>query len=107
MSGYGSAGVPMGTDALSSTVTDDCDLYHEIPGGGYYDPSFSTGSPAGTPPPPPLTEDPSVLAALQNVQNAIDNAGGTIPGGLSDTHAFGIPWPWVAAGLVAILILRR
>lgn len=107
MSGYGSIGAPMGTNALSSTVTDECDIYHEIPGSGYYDPGFVTGTPAGEEPPPRLTEHPDVIAALENVQNAIDHAGGVVPGGLTETHAFGIPWPWVAAGLAAILILRR
>lgn len=90
-----------GESGVSSVVSDDCPLYHEIPGGGYYDPGFNAGQPM-LDPPPPLAEDPNVAAALNNLQTAID-AG---PGTMNMRDFYGIPWPWIAAGLVGIILLR-
>lgn len=88
-----------GESALSSTIHDECSIYHDMPG-GMYDPGFCANEEG---PVPPLADDPNVQQALDNLQNAID-AG---PGGIDARGFFGVPWPWIAGGLLVALIVRR
>lgn len=89
------------TPAVYSTVTDDCPVYHEIPGGGVYDPGFIVGTPP--PPPPPVGEDPRVRDALDNLELAVERG----PGSINERGFFGIPWPWIAGGLLIAMVVRR
>lgn len=90
-----------GDPAVVSTVTDDCQIYHEIPnGGGVYDPGFVVGSP---PAPVRIEDDPRVRDALARLDQAV--AAG--PGGIDERGFFGIPWPWIAGGLLVALVMRK
>jgi len=72
-------------------------------GGGYatYDPNQIEDPGFIANPPQDIMEDPRVQQALQQLQQAAyqSNQG---PAGL-----FGIPWSWVAGGLLLVLLLRR
>lgn len=89
-----------GDAAVSSNITDDCAIYHEIPGGGVYDPGFAVGTPPAA---PEVAEDPRVQMALDRLDQALSQG----PGSINGRDFFGIPWPWIAGGLLITLLVRR